>query len=169
MRLPTLRQWDQLTKRECRSVASQVATVVPETFEFLELQRHRCGTQRRWVAVYRFGKALFSLVPGGRVTLGMERAEVVVSAAMLRDLDETREREEWRNLPPMKRLLRQSLTPKRTLFVRPSPLPMSGSMPARPAAAHSFDGEMSILVAALRTMVREKPEIQCWNLQMRSV
>ena len=80
-----LTNWDQLSEQACKQLAQHVAVHLPAPFRFTSLDTYEIGTRRRHVAFFTWQAdvkqtpRLFSLIPGGSVTLGFDRAHPFVA------------------------------------------------------------------------------------------
>jgi hypothetical protein len=68
----SLERWDRLTSAERSATANRLAHGLPSGFRFEGLRGYALGESGREVACFSFGGSLFSLVPGGPVTIGYD-------------------------------------------------------------------------------------------------
>src|SRR5258708_6010574 len=68
----SLERWDRLTLAERSAAASRLASGLPSGFRFEGLRRYSLGESAREVAHFSFEGSLFSMVPGGPVSIGYD-------------------------------------------------------------------------------------------------
>lgn len=68
----TLAVWDQLDAGTASEVARSVERCLPVGWELFAVERFAAGDQQRYVALFEYDDRVFSLVPGGEVTLGYD-------------------------------------------------------------------------------------------------
>lgn len=80
--LLNLALWDQLAAGQCEEVAYSVMKELPPKFRFIGVKRYTAGDQQRYIASFEWRESTqsalstFSLIPGGTVSLGFDRAQL---------------------------------------------------------------------------------------------
>jgi hypothetical protein len=111
----TLESWDGMSTSEREATAKGLDR--PTGFVFEAMRSFALGGQSRTIAQYRFGDALFSLVPGGEVKVGFDVDTWLPTAQETESWDWTRR--EWNIKDAIKeRVAAATLRPRR-LKVRP--------------------------------------------------
>ncbi|MEG3850070.1 hypothetical protein QT971_22620 [Microcoleus sp. herbarium19] len=67
-----LQEWQNLTDDRKSSYSEELAAHLPHSVIFRGLQLYRYGGPELSIAIFEYGGALFSLMPGGEVQIGCE-------------------------------------------------------------------------------------------------
>lgn len=114
----TLPVWDRLDAHTAETVARTVERCLPEPWKFHRVEWHECGDQQRHVAFFKWKKAKFALVPGGKVTQGYDPKKPFEPTAEQQE-SWAHSRREYR-FPALEQYLAKNLSPLRRALVSPA-------------------------------------------------
>ena len=112
-----INNWKKLSLKKKTKCAKKLVKVLPKGFKFVHVKEFSLGGISHTTAQYEYKKSLFSLIPGGNVTLGYDKNN---SAKLTKDqLEEWEWTIEQLGLPPLLEFLPEILTPLRTVDIPP--------------------------------------------------